>query len=218
MKSLELRVAFICIFVLFELILYVPVNNYSVISRWGFLGWTSNKQRIMTQHSDSLGGESQTSNPTIPSLTFYQPSHCTPPFICIDEGQRNSTQGPEYKNLSWVWWWDRKICPNDHRLASWGLAEWWQKVIEREGFFYPTLTLMKDSYILVLGSSFETQEKDFQKILYTLEATSWWHNFNVTMTSRIDVQPEYGRCAAVCFLSFPWAGAGMWDRRMISHG
>ena len=27
----------------------------------------------------------------------------------------------DYKNLSWVWGWDRKICPEDHRLASRGL-------------------------------------------------------------------------------------------------
>ena len=30
----------------FVLILYVPVNNFSVMSGWTFLGWTSNKQRM----------------------------------------------------------------------------------------------------------------------------------------------------------------------------
>ena len=31
-----------------------------------------------THHSDSAGGEAQTSNPLIPSLTLYQPSHSAP--------------------------------------------------------------------------------------------------------------------------------------------
>ena len=32
---------------LFDLILYVPVNNLSVMSGWAFLGWTSTKQGLM---------------------------------------------------------------------------------------------------------------------------------------------------------------------------
>ena len=32
---------------LFDLILYVPVKNFSVMSGWGFLGWTSTEQGLM---------------------------------------------------------------------------------------------------------------------------------------------------------------------------
>ena len=32
---------------LFDLIPYVPVNTFSVISEWVFLGWTSTKQGLM---------------------------------------------------------------------------------------------------------------------------------------------------------------------------
>ena len=35
------------IFVLFDLILYVPVNNFSVMVGRVFLGWTSTKQGLM---------------------------------------------------------------------------------------------------------------------------------------------------------------------------
>ena len=37
---------FICVylvFCLFDLILYVPVNSFSIMSGWVFLGWTSTK-------------------------------------------------------------------------------------------------------------------------------------------------------------------------------
>ena len=33
-----------------------------------------------TQHSDWVGGEARTSNPSIPNLMLYQLSHCDPPF------------------------------------------------------------------------------------------------------------------------------------------
>ena len=68
--------------ILFGWILYVPVNNFSVMSGWAFLGWASTKQRIVSclrmQQSDSAGTEARTSNPSIPSLTLYQPSNCPP--------------------------------------------------------------------------------------------------------------------------------------------
>ena len=35
---------------------------------------------------------------------------------------------------------------------------------------------------------------------------TWWHGFNIIMTSQMDVWPACRQCAAVCFLSFPWAG------------
>ena len=34
-------------FVLFDLIIYIPFNNYSVKSGWVFLGWTSTSQGLM---------------------------------------------------------------------------------------------------------------------------------------------------------------------------
>ena len=60
---------------LFGLILYIPVNNFSVMLGRVFLGWTSTKQRIKykmycsrTQHSDSAGSEDRTSNHSTLSL------------------------------------------------------------------------------------------------------------------------------------------------------
>ena len=68
---------------IFVLMLYVIVNNFSVMSgRFPvFLGWTSTKQRIKGlaqthKHSESAGSESRTSNPSLPSLMLYQLSHC----------------------------------------------------------------------------------------------------------------------------------------------
>ena len=48
--GLSLQIVFqICdnMFCLFDLILYFPVNNFSVMSGWVFLGWTSTKQGFM---------------------------------------------------------------------------------------------------------------------------------------------------------------------------
>ena len=45
---------------------------------------------------------------------------------------------------------------------------------------------------------------------------TWWRYFNITMISRIDLLPAFSRCVAVQFLSFPWAGTGMWVI-IISH-
>ena len=39
--------SFCKILILFDLILYVPVNNFSVMLRQIFLGWTSTKQKLM---------------------------------------------------------------------------------------------------------------------------------------------------------------------------
>ena len=57
--------------------------------------------------------------------------------VCIDNQQvtkfttsrQRVKKTQDYKNLSWVWGWDRKICPEDHCLASRGLPsddkQWW---------------------------------------------------------------------------------------------
>ena len=59
---------------LFDLILYVPVNNFSVMSGRVFLGWTSTKQGLMclarTQRSDT--DEDRTLNPSVSSQAPYQ--------------------------------------------------------------------------------------------------------------------------------------------------
>ena len=51
----------------------------------GLPGLTNTKQLIVscsrTQHSDSAGGETRTSNPSIPSLMLYQLSHCILLFL-----------------------------------------------------------------------------------------------------------------------------------------
>ena len=66
---------------LFVLMLYVPFNNFSVISG-RFLSRLNQCEAAdkvscsRTQHSDS--GESRTYNPSIPSLTLYELIHCAP--------------------------------------------------------------------------------------------------------------------------------------------
>ena len=50
----------------FYLILYVPVNNFSVMSVRVFLGWTSNKQGLLCQRSDAI--EALTHSPSVSSL------------------------------------------------------------------------------------------------------------------------------------------------------
>ena len=52
---------------LFDLILYVPVNNLSVTSGRVFLGWTSTKQGLM--YSDA--GEARTHGPSVSSQALY---------------------------------------------------------------------------------------------------------------------------------------------------
>ena len=62
------------IFFFCVMILYDPVNNFSVMSGWVFMGWTSTKQWIKCLVSAS--SLTWTSNPPIPSLTLYWLSHC----------------------------------------------------------------------------------------------------------------------------------------------
>ena len=61
-------------FCLFDLIIYVPVNNLSVTSGRGFLGWTSRLARIYvscsrTQRSNA--GEARTRGPSVSSQALY---------------------------------------------------------------------------------------------------------------------------------------------------
>ena len=75
-------------FLLFVLMLYIPVNNLSVILGHFlvFLGWTSTKQCIKwfaqrTKHI--VSSESRTSNPSIPSLTTLYRVSALFIMICI---------------------------------------------------------------------------------------------------------------------------------------
>ena len=68
-------------------------------------------------------------------------------------------------------------------------------------FFYPTLTLIMDTFSCSpLNTSFILEKcgKDFQKILNTLRC-DMVTSFNITMTSRIDVRPAC--CCSFFYLS-----------------
>ena len=83
------------------------------------------------------------------------------PIICKHS---NKFRGVEYKNLSWVWGWGRKICPEDRRLASRGL---------------PTLTRIMDSFscspLFLFIYVFIYFKISFQKSLNTLRCNfTWW--------------------------------------------
>ena len=121
--------------------------------------------------------------------------------------------GKYYKNSSWVWGWDRKICPKDHRLASRGLPnddKWWSGGTDFSN------TSSHEFWILFLAHHWtphfilEKHENTSRRSLI---------HWDVTWTSRIDMRPvNVGLTCSCSFLSFPQAGTGMWDRdRMISH-
>ena len=64
------------LFCLLNLILYIPVNIFSVMLGRVILGWTSTKQLIkcLAQgHNTAIlpGSEALSSNPSNPSLTLY---------------------------------------------------------------------------------------------------------------------------------------------------
>ena len=57
--------------ILFDFILYDPVNNFSVMSRRVFLGYTSTKQGLRIKVACSRTGEARTRNPSVSSQAFY---------------------------------------------------------------------------------------------------------------------------------------------------
>ena len=63
------------------------------------------------------------------------------------------------------------------------LAEWWQTVIVRDEFFYPILTRILFLAHLIL----ETNIKKASRKAWIRWAATWWHHFNNTMTSRVDM-------------------------------
>ena len=60
---------------LFIMILYIPVNHFSVMSEWVFLGWTSTKQVLMClaegHNRVAPVSEAWTRNPSISSQALY---------------------------------------------------------------------------------------------------------------------------------------------------
>ena len=65
---------------LFDLILYVPVNNFSLMSGWAFLGSRINVSCSRTQHSDAH--EARTRSPSISSTLPL--SHCAPIYTWLN--------------------------------------------------------------------------------------------------------------------------------------
>ena len=74
-----------CVFCLFVLILLSQSTIFQSCWDGSSLNqyWAADKVSCSrTQHSDSAGGETRTSNPSIPSLTLYHLSHCAPLALC----------------------------------------------------------------------------------------------------------------------------------------
>ena len=111
------------------------------------------------------------------------------------------------------WYVRKKIPSRGSPIGITRLAEWWQWVIARDGFFYPILTRVMDSfscspllkYLIYIGK--KNLKKTSRESWIHWDAT-WWRHFKITMTSRIDVRPA---CGCSFFLPFPRAGTGVWD-------
>ena len=72
-------------FCLFDLILYVPVNNFSVMLGQVFLGWTSTKQGYVSCSRTQLydAGEARTRGPYVTSQALYHwPTVLPLLFLC----------------------------------------------------------------------------------------------------------------------------------------
>ena len=63
------------------LLLYIPVYNFSVVLE-GFPVYLLSSGYSRTQRSDSIGSESLSSNPLIPSLMLYQLSSVLHKILC----------------------------------------------------------------------------------------------------------------------------------------
>ena len=107
----------------------------------------------------------------------------------------------DYKNLSWVWEWDRKICPENHRLALWGLPSDDNQWSLGTDFSIPSAHKL---WIFFLAHHFiphlywKNLKKTSRKSWISWDAT-WWRHFNITMMPRIDLRPVWG-CS---FFIFP---------------
>ena len=130
-------------------------------------------------------------------------------FTIVHPGVKSILMGHTwvtYKNLSWVWGWDRKICSEDHRLASWCLRSdynWWSRGMD---FFYPILTRIVELFLahhLIPHLYREKLKKNSRKSCIRWDAT-WWHHYNITMTSWIDVRLACGCLFFYLSLGLVW--------------
>ena len=82
-------------------------------------------------------------------------------------------------------------------------AEWWQTVIPLDGFFYPTLTRIIDSFSCSpLNTLFYNWEKTWKRLLQNHEYANMRYGdiiLNISMTSQIHVRPVCGQRVALCF-------------------
>ena len=69
-----------------------------------------------------------------------------------------------------------------------GLAEWWQSVIARDEFFYPVITRIMDSFSSSTNLLLEKNLKKTSRKFWIRWDATWWRNFNITVTSWIDVR------------------------------
>ena len=87
----------------------------------------------------------------------------------------------EYKNLSWVWGWNSKICSEDYRFAS--RACWVMTNGNLEGQIFPSTSHKNNGSLSCspLNSYFKIS---FQKFLNTLRCNiTWWRHFEITVIS-----------------------------------
>ena len=81
-----------------------------------------------------------------------------------------------YKNLSWVWRWDRKICAEDHQLASQGLPSDYKRWSRGTDFSIPSPHKLR---ILFLAHHLIPQfifEKHVKKNPENHENAEMWHS------------------------------------------
>ena len=136
--------------------------------------------------------------------------------------------------------WDREFHPEDHWLATRGCSffifptGWsasmgknnWNPDLVCENLKSETwwmqgtdfsITFSNKQWILFLAKYLILYRKNMKKTSRTSWIrwdVTWWRNFTVTMTSRINMQPACSRRAAISFSSFQQAGTSPWVKTM----
>ena len=90
----------------------------------------------------------------------------------------NFAYGFHYKSPSWVWGWDRKIRPKDHRLASRGLPNDDNRWSRGTDFSIPSsheLWILFLAHHLIPQSYFKTSRKPWIRW-----DAAWWRHCNIT--------------------------------------
>ena len=127
----DINIDWVIIVCLFVLILYAPVNNFSVMSGWVFLCLTSTTQRIKRQCS-SASCEAWIHNPSISSQALYHPLLSQYWYTLVDISSYPFTQqstniychtinGWHGHNMS-IFRGSNIVSPIDH--SSWGSKYW----------------------------------------------------------------------------------------------